>query len=197
MKEYSRYKYNIQDNNPPSPLLLTTTLPTIHIQTHAHTHTYEQIRTRPGCSVLMQQGQWKVTETLSILHTDYKPDGMLLLLRHRTCFSVCVYESEWVSEWVRMWRLGRHVAVTGLQDGVGVQVEGEVERMAELLLSHSVSLGGMGGAQSQCVTTEQPLSLSLFLSLAPSSLTSWSRQCVSQASVLCLQLWWKATKTRC
>lgn len=87
----------------------------------------------------------------------------------------------------------RHVAVTGLQDGVGVQVEGEVERMAELLLSHSVSLGGMGGAQSQCVTTELPLSL--FLSLSPSSLTSWSRQCVSQASVLHLQLRWRGTKT--
>lgn len=45
---------------------------------------------------LMQQGQWKVTETLNIHHTDYKPGGMLL--RHRTCFSVCVYESEWVGE---------------------------------------------------------------------------------------------------
>lgn len=31
-------------------------------------------------------------------------------------------------------------------DGVGVQMEGEVETMAEPLHSHSVSLGGMGGA---------------------------------------------------
>ena len=110
---------------------------------------------------------------------------------------VCVRVSERVGEDVAV---GRHVAVTGLQDGVGVQVDGEVERMAELSLSHSVSLGGVGGAQSQCVTTQQPLSLSLSLyfslSLSPSSLTSWSRQCVSQASVLCLQLWQRETKTR-
>lgn len=82
--------------------------------------------------------------------------------------------------------VGRLDTVTGLQDGAEVQVEGEVERMAELLLSHSVFLG----VQSQCVTTELPrfLSLSLSLSLSPSSLTSWSRQCVCQASVLCLPL---------
>lgn len=60
---------------------------------------------------------------------------------------------------------GCHIVATGLQDGVGVQVEGEVERMAELLLSHSVYLGGMSRAQSQCVTTELPLSL-FFLSLS-------------------------------
>lgn len=85
--------------------------------------------------------------------------------------------------------MGHHVALTGLQDGVGVLVEGEMERMAELLLSHSVS--GLG-------KTEPSLSLlsqsSLFLSLSPSSLTSWSRLCVSQASVLLLQLRQRGTK---
>lgn len=60
---------------------------------------------------------------------------------------------------------GHQVVVAGLQDWVGVQVEREVERMAELLLSHSVFLGGMSRAQSQCVTTELPLSL-FFLSLS-------------------------------
>ncbi len=61
----------------------------------------------------------------------------------------------------------RHqVVVKGLQVWVGVQVEREVERMAELLLSHSVFLGGMSRAQSQCVTTELPLSLFFPLSFS-------------------------------
>lgn len=77
--------------------------------------------------------------------------------------------------------------VTGLQDGVRVQVEGEVERMMELLLSHSVLLGRI---QSQCVTTEKPLSLLLLLSLSLSLflITHFLVQRVSQASVLYLQL---------
>lgn len=94
MKEYSRYKYNIQDNNPPTLHLLTAShCPYYtHTNTHAHTHMNRYALDQVADSRLMQQGQWKVTETLKVHHTDYKPDGMLL--RHRTCFSVCVYESE-------------------------------------------------------------------------------------------------------
>lgn len=80
----------------------------------------------------------------------------------------CVRVSGWVGEGVTV---GCHVCVTGLQDVVGVQVGGELKRMAE-----SVSRQDGWGMIPQS-------SLSLSLSLSPSSLTSWSRQCVSQASV--------------
>ena len=85
------------------------TLATTHMQTHTHMNgfTLGQVADLH----LMRQGQWKVTETLNVHHTDYKPDGM-------PCFSVCVRvcESEWVGEDMAV---GRHV---GLQDGVGVSV---------------------------------------------------------------------------
>lgn len=120
----------------------------------------------------VQQGQRKVTETLKIHH---EPDGMLLW--HRTCFGVCfcvcVFERVRTRQWeITVLQLSCRM---GLEDGW----KGEVERMAELVLSHSVYLGGMGGAQTWCVVTELPLSLSLTLF---SSLTSWCRRCVSQAS---------------
>lgn len=56
MKEYSRYKYNIQDNNPPSlkPLMPSRSRYYTHLNSHMHAHTYihEEIRhTTPGCTV--------------------------------------------------------------------------------------------------------------------------------------------------
>lgn len=103
MKEYSRYKYNIQDNNPPSLHLLTQSFSRYYThtnkRTHTHTHMHRYTLIQVADSCLMQQGQWKVTGTLNIHHTDYKPDGMLLRLR--TCVSVCVRVSEWVR--IRRW----------------------------------------------------------------------------------------------
>lgn len=58
-------------------------------------------------------------------------------------------------------------------------MEKEVEKMAELLLSNSVSLGRMGTGWAGPSLSVLPQSS---LSLSPSSLTSWSRQCVSEAS---------------
>lgn len=61
--------------------------------------------------------------------------------------------------------MGHHVAVTGLQDGVGVRME--MERMAQLLLSHSVSLGCESWSPvSACYHRAASFLLSLFLSLS-------------------------------
>lgn len=61
--------------------------------------------------------------------------------------------------------MGRHVAVTGLQDGVGIQVGGQLERMAVLLL---FSLGGMAEVVLSMFSQSSfflSLTVSLFLSL--------------------------------
>lgn len=61
--------------------------------------------------------------------------------------------------------MGRHVAVTGLQDGVGIQVGGQLERMAVLLL---FSLGGMAEVVLSMLPQSSfflSLTVSLFLSL--------------------------------
>lgn len=82
---------------------------------------------------------------------------------------VCVCACVRVSEWVRIWRWD---VTLGCRMG---------------LESQSVSLGGMGGAQSQCVSTELPLPLSLSLPLSLITHFLVQTVCVSQASVVYLQ----------
>ena len=115
----------------------------------------------------MQQGQWKVTETLDIHHTDYKPDGDASeAWDMREC--VCVWER--VSEGgegcgvASSWR-----GSAGWGRSTGGRGGGENGRA---VVHHSVSLGGMGGAQSQHRAAS--LSLFLFLSLSRSLVLSFS-----------------------
>lgn len=70
-----------------------------------------------------------------------------------------------MSGWGEGATVGRHVAVTGLQDGVGIQVGGQLERMAVLLL---FSLGGMAEVVLSMLPQSSfflSLTVSLFLSL--------------------------------
>lgn len=62
-------------------------------------------------------------------------------------------------------------------------------------VAQSLSLSGRDGRGPVSACYHRAASFSLSLSLSPLSLTSWSRQCVSQALVLYLQLWWRSTKT--
>lgn len=85
--------------------------------------------------------------------------------------------------------MGCHVVVM-LQDGVGVQMEGEVETVSGPFLSLSVSLGRW--AEPSLIVLPQRylilcLSLPFSLILSPSHV-SWSRQFVYQATLLHLQL---------
>lgn len=147
MKEYSRYKYNIQDNNPPClhfwHLILVT----------AHTHRY----TLDSC--LMRQGRCRVSETLQ--HTSHWLQGRRdasVAQDMREC--VCAR----VSERARVCR--RDVALLWQGYRVGLEYRWR-RRWREWRSSHSVCLG----------------SLSI---LPQSSLSLWSRQCVSQVSLLSL-----------
>lgn len=148
MKEYSRYKYNIQDNNPPSHHLLTPPYYT-HTNTHMNRYTLDQV----ADSRLMQQGQWKVTE-----HTSH-------WWQARTCFSVCVCMRAGEG-WGHSGGTSR-LAVTGLQDGVGVQLVG---RWREWRSCCSVTQSLWAGWEEPGPSLFHSLSLSLSLSLPHHSL---------------------------
>lgn len=149
-----------------------------HLLSPSHSHyTYKHMHTN-----INRYSTYSKLETLRTIESHWQNWVFITLML--TCFSVCVCEAEWGGEDMVM---GRHVVLM-LQDGVGIQMEGEVETMTGPFLSLSVSVGGWAEPSLSVLPQRYLiLCLSLFLSLSsslhhtfpgPDSLSTRPQSCI-------------------
>lgn len=177
MKEYSRYKYNIQDNNPPFHHLLSPS----HSH-HTYTYIYKHMHTNMN---RYSTHSTKLETCLRTMESHWRNWTFITLML--TCFSVCVCVC--VRDWVRRWGYGDGTSCCG--DVARMRLEYRWKgrwRQCQGLFSVSQSFWADGRSLVSVYCHRDTLfsaSLHFSLILSP-SLISWSGQFVYQATVLYL-----------